>query len=154
MKRTDRLPFKRQTKYVLERSVEGEKSYFWKREGESFFEPENDVDIRVASVIEDRDFLLEGRVTDNCFYVTDLLYFDGRDFTDRVWSKRYKVLKNEFRWNSAVKLNRPLVVTGRSEMEEAVELFNMLEHSKGVNIRDYGSVYGDEKIFVSSEALS
>jgi len=148
MRRTDELPFKRKTKYVVERKVSGEKSFFWKRDGESFFEPENSVDTRVASVIEDKDFLLEGRVVDDSFYVTDLLYFDGSDYTDSAWSTRFKVLNNEFRWNSAVKLNRPLVITEQEEMQEAFELFNMLDYSDGVLIRDYDSSYGDEKIFV------
>jgi len=154
MKRTDQLPFKKQTKYVLERKVSGEKSYFWKKEGESFFEPENDVDARVASVIDDEDFLLEGYVVDESFYVTDILYYAGENLTDKDWPQRYKVLKNEFRWNSAVKLNRPLVVTDREEMQEAVELFDMLDYSEGVLIRDYNSSYDDEKIFVSSEVVS
>jgi len=154
MRRTDQLPFKKQTKYVLERKVSGEKSYFWKKEGESFFEPENEVDTRVASVIDDKDFLLEGYVVENSFYVTDILYYDGENLTKKEWPERYKVLKNEFRWNSAVKLNRPLVVTNRSEMEEAVELFDMLDYSEGVLIRDYNSSYDDEKIFVSSEVVS
>jgi len=153
MKRTDELPFKRQTKYVLERKVAGKKSYFWKKEGESFFEPENDVDTRVASVIDDKDFLLEGYVVDESFYVTDILYYGGENLTEKGWPQRYKVLKNEFRWNSAVKLNRPLVVTNREEMEEAVELFDMLDYSEGVVIRDYNSSYDDEKIFVSSEVV-
>jgi len=154
MKRTDQLPFKRQTKYVLERKVSGVKSYFWKNEGESFFKPENDVDTRVASVIDDKDFLLEGYVVDESFYVTDILYYNGENLTGKDWPQRYKVLKNEFRWNSAVKMNRPLVVTDRDEMEEAVELFNMLDYSEGVLIRDYNSSYDDEKIFVSSEVVS
>jgi len=81
MRRTDQLPFKKQTKYVLERKVSGEKSYFWKKEGESFFEPENDVDTRVASVIDDKDFLLEGYVVENSFYVTDILYYGGENLT-------------------------------------------------------------------------
>lgn len=153
MKRTDQLPFKKKTKYVLERKVEGEKSYFWKKDGESFFEPENEVDTRVASVIEDEDFLLEGYVADNCFYVSDILYYNGENLTDKDWPERYKILKNEFRWNSAVKLNRPLVVTDREEMVEAVELFDMLDYSNGVLIRDYHSSYDDEKLHVSSEAL-
>ena len=153
MRRTDQLPFKKQTKYVLERKVSGEKSYFWKKEGESFFEPENDVDTRVASVIDDKDFLLEGYVVENSFYVTDILYYGGENLTKKEWPERYKVLKNEFRWNSAVKLNRPLVVTDRDEMEEAVELFDMLDYSEGVLIRDYNSSYDDEKIFVSSEVV-
>lgn len=153
MKRTDQLPFKRQTKYVLERKISGEKSYFWKKEGESFFEPENDVDTRVASVIDDKDFLLEGYVVDGSFYVTDILYYDGENLSGEEWPQRYKILKNEFRWNSAVKLNRPLVVTDKDEMREAVELFDMLDYSEGVVIRDYHSVYGDEKIFVSSEVV-
>jgi hypothetical protein len=138
---------------VLERKVEGPKSYFWKKDGESFFEPENDVDTRVASVIDDNDFLLEGRVADESFYVTDILYYDGVNLTERGWSERYKFLKNELRWNSAVKLNRPLVVTDRDEMMHAVELFNMLDHSEGILIRDYDSAYDDEKIFVSKEVF-
>lgn len=153
MRRTDQLPFKKQTKYVLERKVDGEKSYFWKKDGESFFEPENDVDTRVASVIDDKDFLLEGYVVDESFYVTDILYYGGRNLTGEEWTERYKVLKNEFRWNSAVKMNRPLVVTDREEMEEAVELFDMLDHGNGVLIRDYHSLYDDEKIHVSSEVI-
>jgi len=148
MKRTDQLPFKKQTKYVLERKVSGERSYFWKKEGESFFEPENEVDTRVASVIEDKDFLLEGYVVDGSFYVSDILYYNGKELVDEPWPERYKILKNEFRWNSAVKLNRPLVVTDKSEMQEAVELFNMLEYSEGVVIRDYDSKYGDERIML------
>lgn len=154
MKRTDQLPFKKQTKYVLERKISGKKTYFWKKEGESFFEPENDVDTRVAGVIDDKDFLLEGYVVDESFYVTDILYYDGENLTEEDWPQRYKVLKNEFRWNSAVKLNRPLVVTDRDEMKEAVELFNLLDFSEGVVIRDYNSSYDDEKIFVSGEAVS
>ena len=154
MRRTDELPFKRKTKYVVERKVSGEKSFFWKRDGESFFEPENSVDTRVASVIEEEDFLLEGRVVDDSFYVTDLLYFDGDDYTDSAWSDRFKVLKNEFRWNSAVKLNRPLVITEKDEMAEAFELFNMRDHSDGVIIRDYDSCDGDEKIFVPEGVTS
>jgi len=153
MKRTNELPFKKQTKYVLERKVDGTKSYFWKKKGESFFEPANGVDTRVASVIEDEDFLLEGYVADDCFYVTDILYYNGRNLTDAEWPERYKVLKNEFRWNSAVKLNRPLVVTDRGEMEDAVELFDMLDYSEGVVIRDYNSVYDDEKLFIEPEAV-
>lgn len=154
MKRTDQLPFKKQKKYVLERKVDGEKSYFWKRDGESFFEPENDVDTRVASVIDDKDFLLEGYVVDESFYVTDILYYGGDNLTDLDWPERYKVLKNEFRWNSAIKLNRPLVVTDKEEMVQAVELFNMLDYSEGVLIRDYNSSYDDEKLFVSGEVVS
>lgn len=154
MRRTDQLPFKKQTKYVLERKIDGERSYFWKKNGESFFEPENSVDTRVASVIDDSDFLLEGYVVDESFYVTDILYFDGENLTKCEWPERYKVLKNEFRWNSAVKLNRPLVVTDREEMREAVELFEMLDFSEGVIIRDYNSSYDDEKLYVSSEAVT
>jgi len=154
MKRTDQLPFKKQTKYVLERKVSGEKAYFWKEDGESFFEPENDVDTRVASVIDDEDFLLEGYVVDESFYVTDILYYAGKNLAEEDWPQRYKILKNEFRWNSAVKINRPLVVTDREEMEEAVELFNMLDYSDGVVIRNYNSSYDDEKIFVSGEVVS
>lgn len=154
MKRTDQLPFKKQKKYVLERKVDGEKSYFWKRDGESFFEPENDVDTRVASVIDDKDFLLEGYVVDESFYVTDILYYGGDNLTGLDWPERYKVLKNEFRWNSAIKLNRPLVVTDKEEMVQAVELFNMLDYSEGVLIRDYYSSYDDEKLFVSGEVVS
>jgi len=153
MKQTDQLPFKQQTKYVLERKIEGEKTFFWKKEGESFFEPENGVDTRVASVINDKDFLLEGYVADECFYVTDVLYYDGENLMAEDWPVRYKTLKNEFRWNSAVKMNRPLVVTDRDEMWEAVELFNMLDFSEGVLIRDYNSSYGDEKIFLSSKVV-
>jgi len=154
MKRAKQLPFKKKTKYVLERKVKGDKAHFWKVDGESYFEPEVDVDTRVASVIEDKDFLLEGFVVDECFYVTDVLSYDGEDLTDEQWTERYKVLKNEFRWNSAVKLNRPLVVTTREEMKEAVELFDMLDYSEGVVIREYGSTYEDEKIHVSSEVVN
>lgn len=154
MKRTDQLPFKKRKKYVLERKVDGEKTFFWKKDGESFFEPDNGVDTRVASVINDKDFLLEGRVVDGTLYVTDILHFDGEDLTSEGWPQRYKILKNEFRWNSAVKINRPLVVTDKEEMLEAVELFDMLDYSEGVLIRDYNSFYGDEKVFVSSEVLS
>jgi hypothetical protein len=153
MKQTDSLPFKKQQKYVLERKVDGEKTYFWKEDGEYFFEPEADVDGRVASVICEKDFLLEGWVTDGSLYVTDVLYFDGESLKDETWDTRYRVLKNEFRWNSAAKLNRPLVVTDKDEMHEAVELFNMLEHSEGVVIRDYNSVYEDEKVLVREGGL-
>lgn len=153
MKRTDQLPFKKKNKYVLERKIDGEKTFFWKNDGEAFFEPDNGVDTRVASVINDKDFLLEGYVAEGSFYVTDILYFDGDEVKDCPWPERYKILKNEFRWNSAVKLNRPLVVTDRGEMEEAVELFNMLDYSEGVVVRDYNSVFSDEKIFVSGEVV-
>lgn len=153
MKRKNKLPFKRQNKYVIERKVEGEKSYFWSGDDETFFQPENDVDTRVASVIDDKEFLLEGYVVDETFFVTDVLHYDGEDLADVKWPKRYRILKNEFRWNSAVKINRPLVVTDRSEMEEAVDLFEMLDYSEGVLIRDYDSKYGDEKLFVPEEAV-
>jgi len=151
MKQTDQLPFKMQEKYVLERKVDGEEAFFWKKEGESFFEPSNNVDKRVASVIDDKDFLLKGYVADETFYVSDVLYYGGRPLVDEPWPERYKILKNEFRWNSAVKLNRPLVVTGKEEMRHAVELFNMLEHSEGVVVRDYDSSYDDEKILLTQE---
>jgi len=154
MRKTNQLPFKKQTKYVLERKIDGEKTFFWKEDGEAYFEPDNGVDTRVASVIDDKDFLLEGYVADECFYVVDVLYYDGESLKDADWATRYKVLKNNFRWNSAAKINRPLVVTDKSEMREAVELFEMLDYSDGVLIREYDSVYGDEKIHVSSEVFS
>lgn len=154
MKRAGELPFKKQQKYVLERKVRGDRSYFWKKDGESFFEPENGVDARVASVIDDKDFLLEGYAVDGSFYVTDIMYYDGENLTEKDWPYRYKILKNKFRWNSAVKLNRPLVVTDKEEMAEAVELFNMLDYSEGVVIRDYNSSYNDGKILVTDEVFS
>lgn len=151
MRQTDQLPFKKQQKYVLERKVAGEKTFFWKRDGEAFFEPEADVDTRVASVVCDDDFLLEGFVAGGSFYVSDVLYFDGRNLMNESWPERYKILKDKFRWNSAVKLNRPLVVTGREEMVDAVELFNMLDYSDGVVVRDYDSKYDDDKILLRGE---
>jgi len=154
MKRAEQLPFKKKTKYVLERKVDGEKAYLWKEDGECFFDCENSVDSRVAGVIDDKDFHLEGFVVEDSFYVTDILFYDGEDLTGEEWTERYKILKNEFRWNSAVKLNRPLVVTTREEMVEAVELFDMLDYSDGVLIRDYNSTYDTEKIHVSSEVVS
>lgn len=153
MRRTDELPFKKQEKYVVERRIPGEKAFFWKKDGESFFEPSNDVDTRVASVIEEKDFLLQGRVADDSFYVSDVLYFDGVDLSEKEWPERFKILKNEFRWNSAVKLNRPLVVTSREEMRHAFELFEMLSPSDGMLIRDYNSLYDDERVWVSSEVV-
>lgn len=151
MRQKNELPFKVKTKYVVERKVEGDKTLFWKSDGDVRFEPENGVDNRVASVIDDKDFLLEGYVSEGTFYASDVLYYDGESFREKEWPQRYKVLKNEFRWNSAVKMNRPLVVTSREEMQEAVKLFNLLGNSEGVVIRDYDSSYGDDRVFVPDE---
>jgi hypothetical protein len=148
MRKRDDLPFKLQDKYVVERKVDGEKTLFYCSGKDGKFEPENDVDTRVASVINDSEFLLEGYVSDGTFYASDVLFFDGEDYRSEEWPSRYKILKNEFRWNSAVKMNRPLVVTDREEMKEAVDLFRMLGSSEGVLIHDYQSTYGDSAILV------
>jgi len=150
VKRTDSIPFKNKKKYVVERKVDGVKTVFSREDGDVVFQPSNSVDNRVASVINDENFVLEGYVSDSCLYVTDVLYYGGEDYRDESWPERYKVLKNNFRWNSAVKLNRPLVVTDKEEMRHALELFNMLPESEGVVVRSYESVYNDEKVFIPS----
>lgn len=146
MKQTDELPFKRKDKFVVERYVPGNKTYFWKENGEAVFEPECEVDKRVARVINDNQFVLEGRVVDDRLFVSDLLYYDGKDLSSKSWSYRYKILRDEFRWNSSVTINRPIVVTNREEMKEAMKLFDLLDYSEGVLIRDYESTYDDDKI--------
>lgn len=148
-----KIPFKKQTKYVVERKIDGVKGFFWKQGDNAFFEPENSVDTRVASVIDDKDFLLEGYSVDGTFYVDDVLFYNGRSLVEEEWPERYKVLKNEFRWNSAVTINRPLVVTTREEMMHAMELFDMLDYCEGVVIRKYDSLYEDERIFVPSDGV-
>jgi hypothetical protein len=148
MRKRDDLPFKLKDKYVVERKVDGEKSLFYCSGKDATFEPENDVDNRVASVIADNEFLLEGYVDDETFYASDVLFYDGEDMRGEKWPTRYKILRNEFRYNSAVKMNRPLVVTEREEMEEAVKLFRLLDSSDGVLIRDYEALYGDDAIMV------
>lgn len=154
MKRKREMPFKKQQKYVVERKIEGEKTLFWNKDGETKFKPSNSIDKRVASVINDKDFVLEGYVADECFYACDVIYYDDEDIRDEDWPTRYKILKNEFRFNSAVKMNRPLVVTGREEMEEAIDLFTMLDFSEGVLVREYDSSYtGSEKVFLPEEAV-
>lgn len=153
MKQARSIPFKNKTKYVVERKVDGEKTFFWKEGGEGIFEPENSVDTRVASVICDEDFVLEGYTCDDVFYASDIIYFDGEDLRDESWPDRYRVLKNEFRWNSAVKINRPLVVTDKQEMMEAVKIFELLGDCEGLVIRDYHSSYKDDNIFVPREVF-
>lgn len=151
MRKREDLPFKVKTKYVVERKIDGEKTLFSKRGGEARFEPECEVDTRVASVIDDEDFVIEGYVDDGTFYTSDILFYGGEDLRDEDWPSRYKVLKNEFRWNSAVKMNRPLVVTNREEMSEAVKLFRLLGNSEGIVIRDYDSGYGEDRVFIPDD---
>jgi hypothetical protein len=148
MKKRDDLPFKLKDKYVVERKVDGYKTLMYSDGSQAQFKPQNDVDNRVAAVIDDKEFLLEGHVNDGTFYASEVLKYDGRDLRDEPWPQRYKILKDRFRWNSAVKMNRPLVVTDREEMEEAVKLFRLLGNSEGVLIRDYDAEYGDETTLV------
>jgi len=148
MKKRDDLPFKLKDKYVVERKVDGQKTLMYSDGSEAQFKPQNEVDNRVAAVIDDKEFLLEGHVNDGTFYASEVLKYDGRDLRDEPWPQRYKILKDRFRWNSAVKMNRPLVVTDREEMEEAVKLFRLLGNSEGVLIRDYDAEYGDETTLV------
>jgi hypothetical protein len=148
MKKRDDLPFKLKDKYVVERKVDGYKTLMYSDGSQAQFKPQNDVDNRVAAVIDDKEFLLEGHVNDGTFYASEVLKYDGRDLRDEPWPQRYKILKDRFRWNSAVKMNRPLVVTDRAEMEEAVKLFRLLGNSEGVLIRDYDAEYGDETTLV------
>jgi hypothetical protein len=148
MKKRDNLPFKLKDKYVVERKVDGHKTLMYSDGSEAQFKPQNGVDNRVAAVIDDKEFLLEGHVNDGTFYASEVLKYDGRDLRDEPWPQRYKILKDRFRWNSAVKMNRPLVVTDREEMEEAVKLFSLLGNSEGVLIRDYDAEYGDETMLV------
>jgi len=148
MKKRDDLPFKLKDKYVVERKVDGQKTLMYSDGSEAQFKPQNEVDNRVAAVIDDKEFLLEGHVNDRTFYASEVLKYDGRDLRDEPWPQRYKILKDRFRWNSAVKMNRPLVVTDRAEMEEAVKLFRLLGNSEGVLIRDYDAEYGDETTLV------
>lgn len=153
MKKSKELPFKKKTKYVVERKVEGDKTVFWKSGSSTKFEPDNEVDERVASVIDDSEFVLEGYSANESFYASDVLFYDGNDLRSKPWPERYKVLKNNFRWNSAVKMNRPIVVKNKEEMLEAVKIFDMLELSEGVVIREYDSSYHDDKVFVPMEAI-
>lgn len=154
MKSKDSLRFRDKTKYVVERKVEGEQSLFWCGSEDTIFQPENDVDSRVASVICDKDFLLEGFVADETFYVSDLLHFGGTDYRKKPWTERYKKLRSAFRWNSSVQINKPIVVTNRSEMVEAFELFQMLDYSNGVVVKGYNSDYTGQRVHVPERVLN
>lgn len=140
-------PFKKRTKYVVERNITGSAAALFKEKGETWFEPGQDLDTRVASVICDEDFVLKGTVSDekDRFFVFDVLRFDGKDLRGKAWPHRYRVLKNEFKWNSVVHINRPLVVTSKGEMMEAFEMFELFDDCDGAVIRGYDKTFEEQE---------
>jgi hypothetical protein len=139
-------PFKQRRKYVVERSVDGAEATLFSEKGETWFEPEQGLDTRVASVVCDEDFVVRGVVHEGKqrFFVHDVLRFAGSDLRGESWPDRYRVLKNEFSWNTVVQINRPLVVSSREEMMEAFEMFELFSDCTGGAVRDYDASFEEQ----------
>lgn len=142
------VPFKNKRKLVVERAISGERTRLVKRGGVVRFEPETEVDTRVAGVIADEPFVLRGVVHDQKMYADDLLSFGARSFENEPWHERFRHLKKKFSWNSAVHINRPLVVTSEDELMEAAKMFKQFDDSEGVMVREYDQKPSEDQTMV------
>lgn len=162
--RNDSLPFKMKTKKVLERKIDGPNVLVMSlaEQDDVRIKPEEHsdrVDGRVLSQITDKDFVLEGWISDSRFYACDVLFYNGEDLRSEPWNERYKVLKNDFDWNYTARHSKPIVVAAEGnfdaeeEVKDAAMIFKQLSDSEGMLVRDYDEEYGQTREFIPNSEI-
>ena len=73
-------------------------------------------------------------------YISDLMYYDGQDITNKPWSYRRQILK-KFSYTDNIKENPCVIVKDKEALEKAVELFTNLKDSEGARIKKYSGTY-------------
>lgn len=128
--------FKFATKYVVDKLPDGDRATI--SYGDSVrIQSDGEFDDMLIDNALDVRCTLNGFITEDTFYATDIVSYDGEELCDRPWDERYLVLKNDFDWTHTVRLSQPIVVTGREEMEHAIDAYRYVPDSDGVRVWSY-----------------
>lgn len=128
--------FKFATKYVVDKLPDGDRATI--SYGESVrIQSDGSFDEMLIENALDTRCTLNGFVTDDTFYATDVVSYDGENMKNDSWDDRYLVLKNDIDWTHTVRLSQPIVVTSREEMQHAIEAYRYVPDSNGVRVWEY-----------------
>ena len=73
-------------------------------------------------------------------YLTDLIYFDGRDISNLPWNTRRQLMK-KFSFTETLKEVPSIIVENKESAQKAISLIVKLKDSKGVIVRDFNGFY-------------
>ena len=94
-----------------------------------------------AKLLSREDFVIEGILDKDRFYVSDILYLN-KPLTDLPWFERKRKL-NELTFTNNILKTFSLIADNRDEFLDLIDIAKKVPDSNGVIIRSYDGAYGD-----------
>jgi len=140
---------------VVRKAVKGEDALIVSKDADYKVLPESvEFEPLLARDISEKneDFILKGKVVDNIFIATDVVYH-GEFLANKSWGDRFLDLKKNFDYKPSVRWSGCIVAQTGEEIIDAMKAYSYSPYFEGVYIEDYDSDMLDNRVFVGENVV-